>query len=150
MRLNPTSVNTIRVITVLQDDRVHVIGTILRMGVGSVVDNLSAGGIAAAVDPKSGHVTAPAVSIMPNENKYERHPVTKTEIIGFQIPEWSDVISLVETAATRVPSVRTVGWDVAIARTGPVLIEGNDNWNKRIWQVTLGKGMRSVLEAFTT
>lgn len=146
--LNPSSVNTIRLITVTDDSVVHIIGAILRIGVGSIVDNLSSGGIAAPVNPESGVVVGPAVTAMPDEQEYATHPMTGTDIVKFRIPHWSRVTSLIEKAATQVPQVRTVGWDVAVTQDAPILVEGNDNWGKRIWQITHGRGMRAELDKF--
>jgi len=63
-KLNPASVNTIRVVTVLRNDSVQVIGSVLRMSCGSFVDNFSAGGIAAPIDSQTGKIIGPAVAII--------------------------------------------------------------------------------------
>ena len=38
---------------------------------------------------------------------------------------FNEAVELVERAATVVPQVGYVGWDVAISDNGPVIIEGN-------------------------
>jgi D-alanine-D-alanine ligase-like ATP-grasp enzyme len=43
----------------------------------------------------------------------------------FQIPFYQEAKKLAVEAATRVPQLRVVGWDVAIQADGPILIEGN-------------------------
>ena len=58
---------------------------------------------------------------------YERHPVTGTEIMGFQIPLFDQALELCRTASRRVEAhLKYIGWDVAITPDGPVLVEGNN------------------------
>jgi hypothetical protein len=44
---------------------------------------------------------------------------------GFQIPEWDGIKALAVAAARLFLPVRTVGWDVALGRSGPCILEGN-------------------------
>ncbi|OWZ83225.1 sugar-transfer associated ATP-grasp domain-containing protein [Natranaerobius trueperi] len=154
-RLSPNCVNTIRVITFVEQsedssyDNVKIIGAILRLGLEDVIDNLSAGGIAAPIDLKTGQVYKPAISKeLIKDRTFSFHPVSDEGITGFEIPEWENVIKLVKEAAMIIPEVRTVGWDVAISPNGPLLIEGNDNWNKRVWQLAYREGKRKLIQKF--
>ena len=123
-RLNQSSVNTIRVVTLLKDGCAHFMYALVRMGSGSgCVDNISSGGMYAPVS-RQGIITAPAFCDKTGEY-YDEHPLTKTTFVGFRIPMFEQAIEMVELAAPRVPSVRYVGWDVAISKDGPLLIEGN-------------------------
>ena len=38
---------------------------------------------------------------------------------------WREILDLLQEAARVVPSVRYVGWDVAVTPDGPLLVEGN-------------------------
>ena len=38
---------------------------------------------------------------------------------------WHEALALVKSAAAKVPEVPYIGWDVAISRDGPVIVEGN-------------------------
>ena len=58
----------------------------------------------------------------------QKHPETGIHIVGFQVPLWSAVREVVCTAATAFLPIRTVGWDVAIAPNGPVLVEANERY----------------------
>jgi len=146
-RLSQAAINTIRVVTVLCQDRVDVICTVLRISTIKPVDNFTAGGIAALIDEKTGVVQGAAMS-KDGRFTYEYHPVTGQSIIGFKIPYWTKVLETVRRAALMVPDVRTVGWDVAISETGPVLIEGNDNWGYTLWQLPCGHGLKHVLDRY--
>ena len=46
-------------------------------------------------------------------------------IVGFQIPRWDEAKDFVRKAAQVVPSIRIIGWDVALSQDGWVLIEAN-------------------------
>lgn len=144
--LNPTSVNTIRVITILKDENVHIIGALLRMSKGNIVDNLASGGIAAPIDLDTGKVFRPAVSKDCFVREYYEHPITGHRIKDFEIPYWKDIISMVEKAAKVVRGIKTVGWDIAVTEYGPELIEGNDNWCKTLWQIPYQEGKSHLLE----
>lgn len=53
------------------------------------------------------------------------HPDTGRMLAGVVIPMWPEVLGLACRAAKAVAPVRTVGWDIAVTPTGPVLVEGN-------------------------
>ncbi|AIF44548.1 sugar-transfer associated ATP-grasp domain-containing protein [Virgibacillus sp. SK37] len=123
---NPTSVNTLRVVTLLcPDNKVRVMTANLRMGNGEKhADNFHHNGIASLLDVETGIVVTKGIDR--KMNPYIIHPYTGKQIIGFQIPLWNKVIDTVSRAAQLVPSVGYVGWDVAISKDGTILlIEGN-------------------------
>lgn len=124
MRVYPNAVNTVRVVTICKDGVCTPLCAFWRMGNGeNYVDNLNSGGISAKLDITSGTVTLPAAS--KDGTLYEIHPVTGENIVGFRIPHWQKVLSLVEAAAKVVPQVGYVGWDVAVRQDDAVLVEGN-------------------------
>lgn len=126
MSFDNDSVNTIRVNTVLDGQgNVHVVDAVFRCGVGkSIVDNYCAGGMAYPLNREYGFVESYGAHGS-NIVFSGKHPGSNKMVIGFQIPNWDKVISLVSTAAKHIPQVRFVGWDVAMLQDGPVLIEGN-------------------------
>ncbi|NLL04834.1 MAG: hypothetical protein GX270_03400 [Clostridiaceae bacterium] len=146
-QISSSSVNTIRIVTVQNQNQIDIISAVIRIGVNNHVDNFSAGGIAAPVDIETGIVFMPAVTKM-GSNKYENHPITKTQIFGFNIPYWDEIVKMVTKAAWIVPQVRTVGWDIAVTQAGPLIIEGNDNWNKDAFQIPYDEGRQYVLEKY--
>lgn len=123
-RLSPASVNTVRVVTLEKDGVINVMYSLVRMGGGeSHVDNISSGGMYAPLD-ENGVITAPAFCDKLGEY-FDEHPVTRTRIVGFTIPMFAEAIDMVKRAAARADGVRYIGWDVAIAEDGPLIIEGN-------------------------
>ncbi|MCI9233168.1 MAG: hexapeptide transferase [Bacilli bacterium] len=146
--LNPSSINTIRVISICKNNKSKIIAAYSRIGSGKIVDNFNAGGMVAPVDIKSGKITYPAVN--KKNIIFTKHPETNISIEGFQIPEWENVKELVLEAAKVVPQVGLVGWDVAISEKGPLLIEGNEFPGHDIYQLPPhrknGIGMLPVFE----
>jgi hypothetical protein len=57
------------------------------------------------------------------------HPISKARFENFTIPLFNQVKELVIKAAGLVPVLRLVGWDVAVSESGPVLIEGNSDYD---------------------
>ena len=134
---NPTSVNTLRVVTMLcPDNTVRIPAAILRMGrEGRVVDNFHFFGIAAAIDVETGIVKTTGVD--KTYMRYVKHPDSQKVIVGFQIPYWEDIVKTVTETAKVVPSVRYVGWDIAIGKDGRVIIiEGNKSAEPDAEQIT--------------
>ena len=69
------------------------------------------------------------------KNLYANHPYTGSPIQGFQVPQWQEAMDMVKQAATMVPEMGYVGWDVAFSDKGPVLVEGNNFPGHDIYQL---------------
>ncbi|MBP3501364.1 MAG: hypothetical protein J6J63_04015, partial [Oscillospiraceae bacterium] len=124
-RLHPSSVNTMRILTDLVDDTVHIAYITVKMGRGGgVCDNSGQGGVLCRVDIESGKICSPATDDY--FNVYDKHPDTGIVFQGYQLPMVDEAIALAKKAARKVPQVGHVGWDVAITPSGPAIIEGND------------------------
>ena len=123
MRMCPTSVNTIRIATLLGEKKQGIVYAFLRIGNGNVMDNVDQGGMAARVDLETG--TLLTVGADKQGNTFTQHPITGTDIIGFQVPFFEEAKAMCLAAAQKVPQMRFVAWDVAITEKGPVFIEGN-------------------------
>ncbi|HKL23003.1 MAG TPA: sugar-transfer associated ATP-grasp domain-containing protein [Tichowtungia sp.] len=145
--LSPSGVNTVRVFTLLDaQNQYHVLGCRLRISVDSPVDNLAAGNLAAPIDEATGIVSGPGVYSDITKPPEMDHPVTGTAIEGFQIPFWQETLDLVKQASLLHTENRSVGWDVVITPDGPGLIEGNHDWCKLVWQLPVGRGLKSMLD----
>ena len=123
MAMCPTSVNTIRIATLLGDKKQGIVYAFLRIGNGNVMDNVDQGGMAARVDLATGKLLT--VGADKQGNTYTEHPITHTPLIGFEVPFFEEAKAMCLKAAQKVPQMRFVAWDVAITEKGPVFIEGN-------------------------
>ena len=148
-RLSDTGLNTVRIITQLsQRGEVNFIGPTLRITVNSPVDNMAVGNIAAPIDIETGVVKGPGVYQDITKAPEDVHPITGVPIVGFQVPYWREVKELCRNAAVHNKTNRSIGWDVAVTKTGPSFVEGNHNWCKLLWQLPAGEGLRSVLDHY--
>jgi Sugar-transfer associated ATP-grasp len=121
----PTSVNSLRMITFFDGTKVHVMEAVLRLGNGADVDNYARGGMYTVIDEKTG--IAPFGAFDKDANTFSTHPLTGVSIVGFRVPLFDEVLALLDTVARIVPQIAYVGWDVAITKDHPVIIEGNYN-----------------------
>lgn len=116
------SVNTLRIFTFYKDNQAYFLQAILKIGNGKVVDNFSSGGMYTYVN-SDGYVYVEAIDR--NDNIYNVHPISGSKIVGFKIPMFQEAIDMVKSAAAVVPEIAYAGWDVAISKNGPVIVEGN-------------------------
>ena len=135
--LNPSSLNTIRIMTYLRSDGVHVLSSVLRIGQpDSSTDNYSGGGIIVGIDD-NGHLKHNGYT-----KKGEIINKTSTNIVfkGFQIPNYTNVVSMVKAMHPIVPYFKFVSWDIGIDKDNmPIFIEFNTyNQNIDLHQITNG------------
>lgn len=118
-RFNPTSINTLRVISFLFQDQVHILSSILRIGAPHAqVDNFHQGGSSRQIHP-DGSLSSCALYA----SDYDYHPV---EDQGEIIQGYDQVIHLIKKVHPRFPHLRWLGWDFAIGRDyQPIFIEMN-------------------------
>ena len=73
----------------------------------------------------------------------EQHPDSGFRFQDFSIPQWQAVLDVARHAARAFPEFRTVGWDVALTSTGPMILEGNWHYDPDGPQITLDRGIKS-------
>ena len=124
-KLNPTSINTVRITTLVVNNKVHCMYSVLRMGINNMtVDNSSSGGLNTRLD-ENGVITRACFSDK-TISYYTVHPTTGMNLVGFKVPMFKKAIALCEKAALVEPKLGYIGWDVAITKDGPVIVEAND------------------------
>ncbi len=127
--LHPHSVNTIRLITFNNNGRVTPFAAALRIGThGKNVDNWAAGGIIVGVDLMSGQLREEAFYKPGYGGRVVKHPDTNVEFLGFEIPYFHEAVRLATQLHSFLYGIHSIGWDIAISETGPIIIEGNDDW----------------------
>jgi len=148
MELSASGLNTVRIFTQLHMNEVVYLGARFRISVNSPVDNMGAGNLAASVNIETGEVNGPGVYSDITKTDENIHPVSGKSIYGFKIPHWKALLEMAKQAALHSPENRSVGWDIAVIKDGPELIEGNHNWCKLLWQLPVKEGMKSELEKY--
>lgn len=123
--LAASAVNTLRIVTLFHENEFHLIYAMIRISNGiKCVDNICSGGMYSPIKT-DGVIRHPAYCTETGEF-YEKHPVTGTTFVGFEIPFYKEAVELVEKASAKFPEMGYLGWDVAITPEGPVLLEANN------------------------
>ncbi|ALS98174.1 hypothetical protein AT746_07825 [Lacimicrobium alkaliphilum] len=122
---NPDSVNTLRIWVKQTHGEAQVLGVILRIGRRhAVVDNASQGGFIARVNMMTGQLQrAMTTELLPVE--FDTHPDSGVQLTGRQLPYWDECLALARKTLSVFPHSRFAGLDMAISKTGPVIIELN-------------------------
>lgn len=124
-RLNPTSVNTIRIWVLTGSEGPKVAGAFLRVGrAGSVVDNTSQGGLSCAIDLDTGRIRM-VLGQPPERTQHVVHPDSGVQMVDVEIPFWEQCVSLAERALSVLPGATFVGMDIALGTDGPLIVEYN-------------------------
>lgn len=119
--LHPDSINTLRVVTL----KGTVVTALLRIGNNhNNVDNFNHEGLCVPIGIEDGIVKYQAID--KKGNLYEKHPITKKEIVGFKVPKWDEVKKICEQAALEIPQVGYIGWDVCVTKDDICFIEANE------------------------
>ena len=145
-QLHEESVNTVRVSTYCNNNKVKIVCVYMKIGCGnSIVDNAGSGGMLTTVDNKTGTVITDAC----NENAvtFITHPDTGFKFKGFKIPRYNELIKLAKEVALQLPEVPLIGWDFALSENkGWQLIEGNEGGQIFAAQIPLKKGKKAEYE----
>lgn len=129
----PDTLNTMRITTYRPPGENAVVGSAwIRFGRrGTSPDNASIGGMFMGADTRMGIDIDRGITVGLGQTQfdyggqlYSRHPDTNYELMGVRIPDFEDATEMAMTAANAI-DYPIVGWDVAISKKGPVLIEGN-------------------------
>jgi len=140
-RLAPGSLNTVRIVTLIDKDRkLHILAALLRMGNGTAfTDNYHDGGMACTIDMSSGRLKGNAFGMQCKE--YVKHPYSGITFDGYQVNGFSECLNILKKIAFEEPEARYVGWDFAITPNGIDLIEGNIPPGEDITQIASGRGL---------
>lgn len=151
-RIHAGSVNTLRIPTVIikneeGEPEIKLFHPSLRMGrEGSFVDNFSAGGISALIDPETGMIYTDGAD--KKGNSYLCHPDSGIQFRGFRIPEWEAAVAMVKEAAFMIPDNHYCGWDLAYTKErGWCMVEANCTAQMGAMQMVEKKGRKHELEA---
>ena len=146
--INNGALATVRVLTCLDEGKnPELIGAAFRMAVGEnhVVDNFHAGGIAAAVDLETG-ILGPGSNIGADCRLgwVHSHPNSGAPITGLKLPWWPELRALAVQAHRAFSDRVLVGWDIAIAPQGPLIVEANGAPDLDIMQRVIRHGMMAA------
>lgn len=122
--LNPDSINSVRVMTLLWDGQVRVLGSLVRIGVkGCRIDNPhTSNGFSCVLTPEGKMV----------DKAFDRdwkpyHSLPNGFVVkDFEVPYYDRIVETVTRLHRRMPHFRIIGWDMTVSQDGePTLIEAN-------------------------
>ena len=145
----PDTLNTLRINSLIDiHNEVHILAVSGRFGrVGTFVDNYSSGGFTVTVDPISGKIISDGIDKAHERSKV--HPDTGKVFKGFQYPFWDKIRETVKQMALIMPTVRHIGWDIAIdSNENIVLVEANGNPDVHVQQSADMTGRLYLYEPF--
>lgn len=142
------ALNTLRIVSVVDGDDVVILGALLRIGAnGSVVDNWAHGGIAVGVN-ENGTLMKYGLLKPGYGTKTDHHPDTGVIFEGYQIPFWKEIVDLVKESSRKLKCIPTIGWDIAVTEDGPIVIEGNDDYDGALLQACTGGKRKAFLKYY--
>ena len=109
----------------------------------TIADNFHQGGKGVLVDIETGKLKGNGIDKKLDESE---NSITGIKFDGFQIPYWEEIKDMVLEAALVNDKVNIVGWDIAISKDGPLIIEGNRGPGFDLVQILLKKGTKYMLD----
>lgn len=145
--VNPSCINTLRVIMQWRDGKPYIAVAVLRMGRNnSFVDNSAKGGISVRIDEMTGKMFPLAHSEHGLET-LDRHPDTGYVFKDGEIADWDSIRHEIEKHSAKFTSLKEWAWDVAVTEEGVCMIELNLEYGIEHLQSCCG-GMRKVLNVY--
>ena len=141
--LYPNSINTIRIITYIANEKVYHSDLCLRMGAGGIkVDNIHAGGLVIGLTDH-GFLNDIAYKLGYSDTKVKmyEHPDTNILFKGYKLEGINEIIKTAEDLHGLTPHMGIISWDFMVNMVGsPILIEAN-YMGQSIWfpQIAHGK-----------
>lgn len=122
-KLNPSTLNTIRVISFRFKGEVHILSAQLRIGgAGARVDNVSAGGSACSVY-SDGRLHEQSVT---RKSTWTDETANGIKLSTIRVPNYEGVKETVKQLHWQLPYFNIVGWDFAVGEDAtPIMIEFN-------------------------
>ena len=110
-KLNPSSINTVRIITYMRSEEVIPLSSVIRIGrYGSFIDNSTSGGIVCGIDANG------CLKEQAYDRKDNIYYTTDSgiELKGFKIPHFTEMKNLAKIAHKSLPYFKLVSWDITI------------------------------------
>jgi hypothetical protein len=108
---------------------------------GNFSDNtLHPGNMLANVDIETGTVTRVVRGAGVALEVLEHNPATGQRLVGFRLPHFEKLKTVVLEGAALIPGIRIQGWDVALGPDGPIVVEVNNGSGYTAPQLASGRG----------
>lgn len=119
---------SVRILTALTETGPRVIRACWKIPAGgNLADNYwRPGNLLAQIDLDSGKVLRVTSGAGLNMTVHEQHPDSGRPLIGFGLPSWDEMKRLALQGARVMRHMPLIGWDIAPAESGPVIVEMNE------------------------
>ncbi len=136
---------SVRMLVLLSEDGPRIESTVVKIPMpDNVADNYwRTGNMLGAVDSETGKISRAVTGTAMELREVGSHPVTGTQIPGFQLPDWRVATEMCKRAAATLPGLKTQSWDIALTRKGPVAMEVNWGGDMNLHQLAHGCGILS-------
>lgn len=149
-QFNPSSTNSIRLVTYLGDTCFYPLSAFLRIGApGAKVDNICAGGRLIQIDIKSGHLLRLSL-----DKDVKRIPIEDglIESFGSIVPFWERMIHEISLLHRRLSHFKIINWDIVIDSDNKTrileynLIDSSIDWHQANIGPIFGESSDIILE----
>lgn len=123
-KLYPNAVNIIRFYSVSSPEGMYLFAPVLTVAREKQISNGCKDALTAMIDIRTGEVLTDAVDQNSGE-VYKTHPGTKVAFKGLQMNAWEETLQMMKKAVPLGSKISNIGWDVALTKEGPILIEAN-------------------------
>jgi len=124
-KINPSSVNTFRIITKNEEGNVKILVATLRIGINQKeVDNSAQGAISCKINLQNGAFNNFATSEHPYK-KYIKHPNTNIIFNNYFTVHYTEIKNFVVNSARKLPYFKIISWDIALSKNNILAIEFN-------------------------
>lgn len=149
-KFNASGVNTIRIITMLNQGKPGFLASFLRISIGnSHIDNWDSGSLALGIEHEDGTLWADGFyrPRFASISHCLEHPDSKIPFKGFKIPFYKEAVDISLRAHRFFYGRFIMTWDYAITPEGPVIIEINCRPTFQPLQMWYGGLKKQIMDA---
>lgn len=134
---------TARIVTIATEAGPKVFRASLKIPTGAnSADNFwRSGNLLAQLDIGSGRIMRVITGAGVDLVQVTQHPDTGKALIGATVPNWDRMIATALAGAKVMQHFSMIGWDVAAAETGAVIVEMNETPDLSLHQLVEGRGI---------
>ena len=120
-QMNPSSVNTIRIVTFMFDSKIEILSAHIRVGIDN--NSIDQNGVSVGIDNNG--ITKNEAYLSRKGTKLSSHP-QEHNLYGVKIPNFDKIVDIARSEHKKFSHFKIIGWDFAIDNEdNPMLIEFN-------------------------
>jgi hypothetical protein len=101
------------------------------------------GNMLGSIELDTGRITRLVTGFGLNLRVLDPLPALAAQVGDLAVPQWDRVKRLALEATAAVGHLNLLGWDIALAEQGPVIVEANANPDLSLHQICEGRGMQT-------